>query len=84
MLTLYKSMVCSLAEICSYLCNLSKMSDIRELKEVQMLFTARILGCQNLDYWERLKKLSAITPMKMREIHNRLDDVDYSLMINKQ
>ena len=67
MLTLYKSMVRSLVEYCSPLWNPSKISDIQELESIQKSFTARIAGCQNLDYWERLNKLSLMSLQRRRE-----------------
>jgi len=67
MLTLYKSMVRSLLEFCSPLWNPVKISDIQELEGVQKTFTAKIHGCRDLDYWERLKKLSLMSLQRRRE-----------------
>ncbi|KAL5251988.1 hypothetical protein ACHWQZ_G014955 [Mnemiopsis leidyi] len=67
MLTLYKSMVRSLLEYCCPLWDPHKVSDIQELEGVQRAFTARIAGCQDLDYWERLKKLSLMSLQRRRE-----------------
>ena len=67
MLTLYKSMVRSLLEFCSPLWNPTKISDIQELEGVQKTFTAKIYGCRDLDYWERLKKLSLMSLQRRRE-----------------
>ena len=50
----------SLLEYCSPLWNPSKVSDIQQLESVQKTFTSRIAGCQDLDYWERLQKLSLL------------------------
>ena len=67
MLTLYKSMVRSLLEYCCPLWDPHKVSDIQELEGVQRAFTARIAGSQDLDYWERLKKLSLMSLQRRRE-----------------
>ena len=67
MLTLYKSMVRSLLEFCSPLWNPTKIMDIQELESVQRSFTYRIAGCQNLDYWQRLQKLSLMSLQRRRE-----------------
>ena len=67
MLTLYKSMVRSLIEFCSPLWNPTKIADIQELESVQKTFTSKIGGCRNLDYWERLKKLSLMSLQRRRE-----------------
>ena len=67
MLTLYKSLVRSLLEYCCPVWNPRKISDIQELEGVQRTFTSRIAGCQNLDYWERLQKLSLMSLQRRRE-----------------
>ena len=67
MLTLYKSLVRSLLEYCCPVWNPRKISDIQELEGVQRTFTSRIAGCQQLDYWERLQKLSLMSLQRRRE-----------------
>ncbi|KAL5257662.1 hypothetical protein ACHWQZ_G012546 [Mnemiopsis leidyi] len=67
MLTLYKSLVRSLLEYCCPVWNPKKISDIQELEGVQRTFTSRIAGCQELDYWERLQKLSLMSLQRRRE-----------------
>lgn len=67
MMSLYKSMVRSLLEFCSPLWNPTKISDIQEVESVQRTFTTRIAGCQDLDYWERLQKLSLMSLQRRRE-----------------
>ena len=67
MLTLYKSMVRSLLEFCSPLWNPVKITDIQELESVQKTFTSKIYGCKELNYWERLKKLSLMSLQRRRE-----------------
>ena len=67
MITLYKSMIRSLLEYCCPLWNPSKIADIQELEGVQRTFTSRIAGCYELNYWERLKKLSLMSLQRRRE-----------------
>ena len=66
MLTLYKSLVCSLLEYAASL-EPQKISDIQELEGVQRTFTSRIAGWQDLDYSERLLKLSLMSPQRRWE-----------------
>ena len=51
----------------SPLWNPTKISDVQELEGVQKTFTAKIYGCRDLDYWERLKKLSLMSLQRRRE-----------------
>ena len=44
-----------------------KISDIQELESVQKTFTSKIGGCKELNYWERLKKLSLMSLQRRRE-----------------
>ena len=67
MLTLYKSMVRSLLEYCSPLWNPTKIGEIQELESVQKVFTGRIAGAKDLDYWERLQYLSLMSLQRRRE-----------------
>ena len=67
MLTLYKSMVRSLVEYCCPLWNPNNIADIQELESVQRTFTSRIAGCRELDYYERLRKLSLMSLQRRRE-----------------
>ena len=73
MLTLYKSMVRSLLEYCSPLWNPVKISDIQELENVQKVFTSRIAGMHDLNYWDRLKQLYLMSLHHRREIHHELN-----------
>ena len=57
----------SLLEYCCPVWNPRKISDIQELEGVQRTFTSRIAGCQQLDYWERLQKLSLMSLQRRRE-----------------
>ena len=67
MLTLYKSMVRSLLEYCCPLWSHTKVTDIQELENVQKIFTTKIAGISELNYWERLKKLFLFSLQRRRE-----------------
>ena len=67
MMTLFKSMVRSKLEYCCPVWNPSKVQDIQALENVQRNFTRRVSGCQNLDYWDRLKKLNILSLQRRRE-----------------
>ena len=67
MLTLFKTMVRSRLEYCCPVWNPSKITDIEAIENVQRNYTRRILGCQQLDYWDRLKKLDLLSLQRLRE-----------------
>ena len=67
MLTLYKSMVPSQLEYCSPLWNPFKISAIQELESVHELFTSKISGMTELNYWDRLQQLSLMSLQRRKE-----------------
>ena len=66
MMTPYKSLVRSHLEYCP-LWNSCKTSEAQEIQGVQRTFTARILGFQHLNYWQRLKALDLMLLQRRRE-----------------
>ena len=67
MLTLYKSLIRSHLEYCCPIWHPSKVGDIQKLENVQRSFTSKISGLQNLNYWDRLKKLKLLSLQRRRE-----------------
>ena len=67
MILLYKVMVRSRLEYCSALWNPHRIQDIQTLEAIQRSFTRRVAGCQNLNYWERLKFLNLPSLQRRRE-----------------
>jgi hypothetical protein len=64
---IYKSLVHRLLEYCCPVWKPRKISDIQELEGAQRTFTSRIAECQQLDYCERLQKLSLMSLQRRRE-----------------
>ena len=67
MMTLFKTMVRSKLEYCCPVWNPSSIQDIKALENIQRNFTRKVLGCQDMDYWERLKKLNILSLQRRRE-----------------
>ena len=67
MMTLWKSMVQPILDYCSQLWCPIKLSQIKQLEEVQKSFTRKIKLDQHLDYWERLKVLRLYSQERRRE-----------------
>ena len=67
MLHLYKSMVRCRLEYCSPVWSPTSVSDIQTLEGVQRYFTDKILGCADMDYYERLKHLRLQSVQRRRE-----------------
>ena len=61
------SMVRSQLEYCSPLWNPVKIFSIQELESVQKLFTSKISGMTELNYWDRLRQLSLMSLQRRRE-----------------
>ena len=67
MLTLYISMVCSKLEYCCPVWNPTSINEIQKLEAIQQSFTKKIVGCKELHYWDRLKKLKLLSLQRRRE-----------------
>ena len=70
MMFLYKTYVRSLLEYCCPLWNPSgpkSLTLIKKIESVQRSFTSRILGLQELNYWQRLKELNLMSLQRRRE-----------------
>ena len=61
MLTLFKTMVRSKLEYCCPVWNPHKIGDIKAIENIHRKFTRRIVGCKDLDYRARLKKLGLMS-----------------------
>ena len=70
MLTLFKSMVRSKLEYCCPPWDPSSLSDIKQLEQIQRLFTSKIYDCKNMNYWDRFKHLKLVTSEEKRALHN--------------
>ena len=44
-----------------------KITEIQKLENVQRSFTRKIIGCRDLQYWDRLKKLNLMSLQRRRE-----------------
>ena len=67
MMTLYTTMVRSKMEFCCPLWDPVNIHDIEKLESIQKTFTQKISGCQNLDYYARLKHLNLLSLQRRRE-----------------
>eukprot|EP00116_Pleurobrachia_bachei_P004793 sb/3465055/ len=63
----FESLVRCKLEYCSPLWSPYKIGDIQALENIQRFFTRRIEGMENLDYWERMKKLHLMSLQRRRE-----------------
>ena len=67
MLVLFKALVLPRVEYSSQLWSPVNIGKIRRIEAVQRNFTSKIWGMENLDYWERLKKLQLFSLERRRE-----------------
>ena len=67
MLTLFRSLVHRRLEYSCPVRNPSLLGDIKKLESSQRVFTRHISGCQDLCYWDRLKRLSLMLLQRRRK-----------------
>ena len=68
MLTLFRSLIrSSRLEYSCPVWNSSLLGDIKKLESTQRVFTRHISGCQDLCYWDRLKRLGFMSLLRRRE-----------------
>ena len=67
MMLLYKTYVRSIIEYCCALWSPHLVCDITRVESIQRSFTAKIAGCSNMNYWDRLKHLDLYSLQRRRE-----------------
>ena len=68
MLTLYKSLIRSHLEYCCPLWHPhNSIANTQALENVQRVFTSKIHGCEDMDYWSRLHYLKLMSLQRRRE-----------------
>ena len=67
MITIWKSIVQPKLDYCSQLWSPSDQTNICKLESVMRPFTAKIVHCEDLDYWDRLKYLQLLSQERRRE-----------------
>ena len=67
MLLLFKTYVRSIVEYCCALWSPHLQCDVILIESIQRSFTAKIAGCSNLSYWDRLKHLNLYSLQRRRE-----------------
>ena len=81
MLVLFKSLIRSKLEYGCEIFNPHQIQEISKIEQIQRIFTSRISGMQNYNYWERLRELKLLSLQRRREkiiiihlwkIHNNL------------
>ena len=67
MRSIWKSLVQPKIDYCSQLWCPGDQESISKLESVQRHFTSKVMGLENLDYWERLEKLQLYSQERRRE-----------------
>ena len=67
MMTIWKSLIQCKLDYCSQLWSPNDQGSISKLESVARSFTSKITGCENLDYWDRLKYLHMYSQERRRE-----------------
>ena len=67
MLTLWKQLVLSEHDYCCQIWNPTKVGEIQALEAIQKSFIRKIMGIQELSYWEQLRSLKLYSLQRRRE-----------------
>ena len=67
MLTIFNSIIRTKLEYCCQIFNPYLIQEINKIEQVQRVFTSRISGMNNFNYWDRLKKLGIMSLQRRRE-----------------
>ena len=69
MMLLFNSLIRSRLEYCCILWNPYSIKLINKLEQAQRMFTSKISGAKDLNYWERLQHFNLLSLQRRREQH---------------
>ena len=67
MITIWKTIIQPRLDYCSQLWSPGDQGNISKLESVLRSFTAKIAGCENLDFWQHLQFLKLLSQERRRE-----------------
>ena len=67
MLTIFNSLIRPKLEYCCEIWHPHQIQEIRQIEQIQRMFTSRIAGMWDFNYWERLQKLELLSLQRRRE-----------------